>query len=86
MSTKVEFETPECHKCIYTYIGWCPCGNSLHNSACLEIFKNVDRWSNIFEDIRISLKGYDASHPKMDELIFVQDICDKNKITRKEAR
>lgn len=33
----------------------------------------------------MSLNEYDASHPKMDELVFVQNICDKNKITRKEA-
>lgn len=41
--------------------------------------------AKIFRETIPLLEEYEASSPKADELIFVQTVCNKNGISRKEA-
>lgn len=81
----MSFKLPECEKCLYTYLRGCPCGNSLHNAACLTLYKDIDEWTKKFLNINKALEKYDNTRPLMDELKFVKDLSVKNKITEKEV-
>ncbi len=81
----MEKQPHECSKCVYTYLERCPCANHLHNAACLTMFKDISKWGQIFCRTETQLGIYESSRPKMDELLFVQRICDENEISRKDA-
>lgn len=81
-----EHKFPHCETCLYTYMRGCPCGNNEGNAACLTLYKDIDTWKDIFYGVCGDLQIYeDKKFPKMDELIFVDDICREYGITKKEA-
>lgn len=85
MNKKFEYKAPTCYNCLHIWLGGCPCNYSMRNAACLQLYRDSDKWVPIFQNVKSALKDYDSSNPKMDELVFVQDIIERNNITRKDA-